>query len=165
MCVLVIDMSADGPTVVGSPLELFVGSGSEAGEETSAVFVTEGAAAAPTSTTTVTVLVAPDGSGPVLVQLTSCPAAEQVHPFPLPDTKDKPAGSVSAMTMGPAASAGPAFETRSVYVPWPPAMKFPACDFVRERSAEPLEGVVAESVLLEASGSATSELACAVLMT
>ena len=50
----------------------------------------------------------------LLVQLTTCPAAEQVKPPPLPLTKLKPAGSVSATVTVPLVAAVPVLVTTRV---------------------------------------------------
>ena len=121
-----IDRSAAGSTVVGSLEELFEESGSGVADDTDAVFVTEGTAAFPTPTVTLTAESAPEERGPGLVQETSWPDdPEQSQPTPLAEEKLSPAGSVSVTVMGPCASSGPALWTANVYVPCPPAVKSP----------------------------------------
>ena len=86
--------------VVGSEAELFAMFESLA-VLTMAALVTVGYAALPTDTVSVIVLLAPGANGPGFVQVTSWPAAPQLHDEPMPDTKVKPAGSGSLTVMRP----------------------------------------------------------------
>ena len=73
-----------------------------------ATLVTLGTAAAATATVRVIGLPdAPAAMTVVLVQVTTWPAAEQVQPVPVPDTKVRPAGNVSTMVMVPEVGAVP----------------------------------------------------------
>src|SRR5436309_3234833 len=103
--------SAEGSITVGSDASLFEGSGSPVGDPTLAVFVTAGTAAAPTSTVTSTSESEPTASGSAFAHVTSWPTAEQSHPETELETKLRPAGSVSVIVIGPAASSGPALCT------------------------------------------------------
>src|SRR6266536_3862961 len=93
---------------------LFDSAGSKVGEDTVAWLVTWGTAPAPTLTVTGKLVDAPEASALGFVQVTACPAAAQVQPLPLPETKASPAGSESVTESDPAASSGPAFDTEIV---------------------------------------------------
>jgi hypothetical protein len=100
--------SSSGITVVGSLLVLLLGFGSVVGLDTDAELVTLGAAAGATATVSVMVLPPPFAMALGLVHVTVWPLAEQLHPVPVPETKERPVGSVSVTVIGPAAEAGPA---------------------------------------------------------
>ena len=90
----------------------FVETWSKVVPETVAVFVTLGAAAAPTVTVSVMAfIVAPLATGPALVQVTTPLALLQVQPVPVAETYVSPAGRVSFTVMGPLALCGPLFTT------------------------------------------------------
>src|SRR5690242_6131032 len=105
---------ATGITVVGSLELLLVESGSAAVPETLAVLVTPGAAAAPTATTKVMVLLPPEARPVVLVPITLWPDEPvKSQPEPLAETKVIPVGSVSVNDSVPEGS-GPALLTTRV---------------------------------------------------
>src|SRR5438105_428292 len=97
-------------TVVGSLAALLAGLLSP-GVTTLAVLVTLGAAALLTLTVSVIALLALAASGPLLVQVTVWPLAEQLQPVPVPEMKLRPVGKVSVMVIVPVVLALPAFET------------------------------------------------------
>ena len=101
-----------------------------------ATFCALGAAAAPTLTLSeiggnddICELV--DGAiAALLVQVTCCPIALQLHPEPLAELYVSPGGSVSTTEVTPAVVEPPTLLTVSVNVPVPPTSKFPAWVFV-----------------------------------
>lgn len=94
VCDLLSKRSALVITVVGSLAVLLASVGSVVVLETLAVLVAV-IAVAPTATVKLIVELAPEAKGLGLVQVTVCPAAEQVQPVPVPDTNVKPVGKVS----------------------------------------------------------------------
>src|SRR5438105_4159458 len=70
------------------------------------------------------------------VQVTFCPTAEQLQPFPPPETYVNPAGSVSVTVRVPAASFGPRSDTEIVYAACCPTTKGAECETEMDRSAE-----------------------------
>src|SRR5437762_2958736 len=74
---------------------LFELTGSCVGDETVAWSVTWGTAPAPTATVMGKLVDPPLARAAACVQVTFCPTAEQLQPFPPPDTYVNPAGRVS----------------------------------------------------------------------
>ena len=111
LCALVIERSAAASTFVGSLAESSAGVASGEADDTCAVLVTAGSAADPGSTASVTSELEPAASEALCVQVTVCPTEEHVHPVPVPDTYDNPAGSESDTVIGPADAAPPVFVT------------------------------------------------------
>ena len=115
--VFVMLRSAVGTTVVTSPALVLLPA-LPAGSPpplTLAEFVTLGAAAAPTPAVSVIALVPPLAAMDVaLVQVTSWPTAEQLHPTPVPETNVSPAGRLSVTVTVPAVAARPLLVTVSV---------------------------------------------------
>ena len=107
-----IDRSITGVgfTVVGSDDELFAPFVSPV-VDTVAVFITLGTAAAATLTVNVIVLMALAANGPAFVHVTTCPAALQFQPWPVPDTKPSPAGNVSLTVIAPVVGVLPTLVT------------------------------------------------------
>ncbi len=142
---------SDPTTVVGSVAELLAGARSTLALDTCAVLATDGIAAAPTAT--VRVMSGNDCPGSRnggCVQVTSCPAAVQLQPVPVPDTKLSPAGSVSVTVTTLSSRCWPAaFATRSVYTPFAPEEKLPAWVFVMERST--VGSLVADTICASSS--------------
>src|SRR5262249_10259110 len=62
-----------------------------------------------------------------LVQVTTCPDAEQFQPPPLLDTNPNPTGSVSVTVMGPVVGVLPTFQTVIAETPFTPTVTFPVC--------------------------------------
>jgi hypothetical protein len=114
---------------------LFVKTGSLVGLDTATVFVMSDATAGVTETVSVIRLVTPSASELGLLQFTICPAAEQLHPVPVPEMKPKPVGKVSVTRIEAAAVEGPLFVTVIAYVPLMPTVKLPVCVLTMERSA------------------------------
>src|SRR5215471_2779826 len=113
MWLFTIDRSTTPPppfTVVGSEDELFAPFASPV-VETVAVLITLGTAAAATLTVNVIALGAFTASGPLFVHVTTCRAAPQVQPVPVPDTKPSPVGSVSLTVITPVVGVLPTLVT------------------------------------------------------
>ena len=53
------------------------------------------------------------------------PAAEQLHPVPVAETKPSPVGRLSVTVSPPVVAAVPTFVTLSVYTPFCPTVKLP----------------------------------------
>lgn len=79
--------------------------------ETVATLVTLGTAPAATLTVSVMLLLVPGVSGPALLQVTVCAAAEQLQPVPAADTNPKPVGSVSMTVIVAVVEPEPIFRT------------------------------------------------------
>src|SRR5689334_20859846 len=111
------------------------GFGSGTAPETVAVSVTVGPAAGSTATVSVMVDEAPAISAAAFVQVTAWPAAAQLQPAPTPETKLRPAGSVSVTVVGPGVAVGPLLPTTMLKVPVPPAVNAPGCESAIAMSA------------------------------
>src|SRR5690606_39875618 len=89
------------------------------------------------STSTVSVIGgsdAPAGIAAVVVHVTSCPAAEQFQPLPVPETKVSPVASRSStVVVVPAGIAPPPFCTARAQSLAMPATKSPERDFTTDR--------------------------------
>ncbi len=79
--------------------------------ETWARLVTDGTAAEPTETTRSKLVLAAAARLPGNVAVTTCPTAPTVQPVPLPDTKLRPAGSVSVTKTVSTVAASPTLVT------------------------------------------------------
>ena len=153
----VIVTSALCATVAVDVALLFPGTGSDVGELTDAVLLTDPVAPAPT----MNVL--------VIVNVRVGLRARPVHgngcvQAPLFETNVRP-GGVGSETVIPDAAAGPLFVTTIVYVTLWPAVTVPGPVLVMERSACATTVVVADAVLLELIGSGVvAEVTWAVLV-
>src|SRR5690606_12419780 len=78
---------------------------------------------------------APAGIAAVVVHVTSYPAAEQVQPLPVPESKVRPVASRSStVVVVPAGIAPPSFCTVRIQSLAMPATKSPECDFTTDRA-------------------------------
>src|SRR5690242_17725667 len=109
------------------------GSGTE--PVTVAESVTVGPAAGSTATVRVMVDDAPAIIAVAFVQVTVWPAAAQLQPTPAPETRLRPAGSVSVTVVGPGVAVGPLLPTTMLKVPVPPAVNAPGCESAIAMSA------------------------------
>src|SRR4051794_37761827 len=96
-------------SVMSEAMLLFAAAVGSPPPATLAMFVTDGIATWATPTVSVIgfALVPPAAMTALLVHVTTCAAAEQVQPVPVPDTNARPVGSVSLTVIVPEVGAVP----------------------------------------------------------
>ena len=111
---LVMEMSGDAMTSAGLSLPKLLTAFTSPGVLTCTVLVTDGRAAGLTTTTRAMLALPAAAIGPALVHVTSCAAAEQLKPPPVPVLNASPVGRVSITVIAPVVAVDPTFCTRIV---------------------------------------------------
>ena len=154
--------SALAVSVLFTVVEVTPGVGSGVAEVTVAtLLIAPSEAAVATATWSTTILVEPGARGLLRVHDTLL-GPVQIQPVPVPETRERPAGSGSVKLM-PVASDGPLLPTVIVYCTSVPATNEPVAELAMVRSARALMVPASEKVLLADVGSVLDELATTTL--